>query len=89
MKIGGYLAFPEKRYLALALGGFSVFARTVASGFAEGATDVLPATGQPKNQVVATIPVGASPSGVVVNTDSGLVYVANSGSQSVSVIYAD
>ena len=88
MKIGGYLAFPKRRHLAVALAGFSVFSATVTSGFAEGATDVLPITGQPRNQVVATIPVGANPSGVVVSTDSGLVYVANSESQSVCAIYA-
>jgi YVTN family beta-propeller protein len=58
------------------------------SGFAQRATDVLPTTGQPKNQVVATIPVGAWPSAVVVNHDSKLVYVANTVSQTVSVIYA-
>jgi YVTN family beta-propeller protein len=88
MKIRGYLTFSERRNLAVALAGLSVFLMTVVPGFTQGATDVLPSTGQPKNQVVATIPVGAWPSAVVVNGNSTLVYVANTVSQSVSVIYA-
>jgi YVTN family beta-propeller protein len=88
MKIGEYLASSERRYLAVALAGFFVFSATVVSGFAQSATDVLPTTGQPKNQVVATIPVGAEPVAVVVNPTSKLVYVANEGSNTVSVIEA-
>jgi YVTN family beta-propeller protein len=88
MKIRGYLTFSERRNLAVALAGLSVFLMTVVPGFTQGATDVLPSTGQPKNQVVATIPVGAFPGAVVVNGNSTLVYVANTISQTVSVIYA-
>ena len=42
----------------------------------------------PKNTVVATIPVGPQPQGVVVSPNSETVYVANIGSASVSVINA-
>jgi len=68
--------------------GLCVFLATLVSGFAQTATDALPSAGQPKNQVVATIPVGLSPWGVVVNPTSKLVYVANEVSNSVSVIEA-
>ena len=88
MKIGGHLACSERRNLAVALAGFSFFLMTVVPGFTQGATDVLPSAAQPKNQVVATIPVGAAPEAVVVNPASNLVYVANSSSNTVSVIYA-
>ncbi|HXM03944.1 MAG TPA: hypothetical protein VN939_15135 [Chthoniobacterales bacterium] len=88
MKMRGYLAPSERRYLAVALAGFSVFSTTVVSGFAQKATDALRTTGQPKNQVVATIPVGMSPQAVVVNPASGLIYVANQISNSISVIEA-
>jgi YVTN family beta-propeller protein len=40
------------------------------------------------NAVVATIPVGVSPTGVAVSADGTRVYIANSGSDSVSVIDA-
>ena len=39
-----------------------------------------------KYSVIATIPVGESPSGVAVNPTNGLVYVANLYSNTVSVI---
>jgi YVTN family beta-propeller protein len=38
------------------------------------------------NKVIATIPVGKSPGGVVVSPDGSKVYAANNGSNSVSVI---
>jgi YVTN family beta-propeller protein len=38
------------------------------------------------NKVVATIPVGSQPHGIIANDISGTVYVTNSGSNSVSVI---
>jgi YVTN family beta-propeller protein len=88
MKISGNLAFSERRNLAIALAGLFVFLMTIMPGFTQGATDVLRSSGQPKNQVVATIPVGEWPNGVVVNPASKLVYVANTVSQTVSVIYA-
>lgn len=40
----------------------------------------------PKNQVVATITVGSAPQGIVVTPDTKYVYVANSGSISLSKI---
>ena len=88
MKTAGNLALSERWNLAIALGGLFVFFATVVNGFTQGATDVLSSTGQPKNQVVATIPVGLIPSAVVVNPASNLVYVTNYGSKTVSVIYA-
>jgi YVTN family beta-propeller protein len=42
----------------------------------------------PANTVVATIPVGSLPTAVVVSSDSGTIYIANSLSNSVSVIDA-
>jgi len=42
----------------------------------------------PKNQVVATIPVGLGPDAVVVNPTSKIIYVANTGSNTVSAIEA-
>jgi YVTN family beta-propeller protein len=44
--------------------------------------------GTPVNTLVATIPVGSEPLGVVVSPDSSTVYVANFDSKSVSVIDA-
>ena len=44
---------------------------------------------RPLNRIVATIPVGSNPSGVVVSPDSSTVYVANNGGPgTISVIYA-
>ncbi|MBI3873844.1 MAG: hypothetical protein HY307_02360 [Arcobacter sp.] len=40
------------------------------------------------NTVLTTIPVGDTPQGVAVNPAGTLIYVANSGSNSVSVINA-
>jgi YVTN family beta-propeller protein len=42
----------------------------------------------PANTVVATIPVGSLPTAVVVSPDSSTIYIANSGSNTVSVIDA-
>src|SRR3954453_12530627 len=39
-----------------------------------------------KYSVISTIPVGSSPFGVAVDPNYGLVYVANAGSNTVSVI---
>jgi len=72
----------------IAIVGLFVVSVTLVSGFAQTATDVMPSTGQPKNQVVATIPVGMAPLAVVVNPASNLAYVANGGSNTVSVIEA-
>jgi YVTN family beta-propeller protein len=45
-------------------------------------------TKPPRNQVVATIPVGMQPTSIVVSPDSRFVYVTNWASQTVSVIRA-
>jgi YVTN family beta-propeller protein len=44
--------------------------------------------GLPKNEVVATIPVGSSPEYAVVSPDSKTVYVSNDLSNTISVIDA-
>ena len=65
----------ERRSTAIALAGLFVLSATVVSA-------------QPKNQVVATIPVGTGPGPIVVNPTSKLVYVVNEASNAVSVIEA-
>ena len=44
------------------------------------------ATTLPKNRVIATVPVGSAPQGIVVTPNTSLVYVANGGSISLSEI---
>ena len=45
--------------------------------------EIAPATGA--NTVVASVPVGSTPAGVVISRDGGSVYVTNAGDSSVSV----
>ena len=40
-----------------------------------------------RRTLIATIPIGQSPRGIAVNPTNGLVYVANSDSNTISVIF--
>jgi len=51
-----------------------------------GVAPVSAASGTPINTVTATIPVGSGPNGVAVNPIAPYAYVANYGSNTVSVI---
>lgn len=59
------------------------------SALADGSSaNVVVSNALPVNKVVATVPVGSFPYGLVVSPDNSTVYVLNSGSNSVSVIDA-
>jgi DNA-binding beta-propeller fold protein YncE len=46
-------------------------------------------TGVPRNRVTATVTVGQSPDCLAITPDSQIVYVANPGSNTISVIYVE
>jgi len=50
--------------------------------------DIHTEAGLPANIVVATIPVGKLPTGVVISRDSSTIYIANVSSSTISVINA-
>jgi YVTN family beta-propeller protein len=74
--------------LASALSALFILSTTPGLAQQLGENSLGPDVKLPKNTVVATIPVGPQPQGVVVSPNSETVYVANIGSASVSVINA-
>jgi len=56
-----------------------------ASGQVQGEPSAID-THPPRNQVIATIPVGTQPFGIAVSPKSDFVYVSNSGANTISVI---
>ena len=71
--------------LAMVLAGSIM---TASSGLAQPADSIGIAAKIPKNTVVTTVPVGTQPLGMVVSSDNKTVYVANQGSNTVSVLDA-
>jgi len=78
------------RMLAVASVGVAIFACINRPGFAEGGADALShkGTNPPINHVVETIKVGIQPWMVIVSPDNEYVYVADPGTETVSVIRA-
>jgi YVTN family beta-propeller protein len=71
--------------LAMVLAGSIMVA---SSGLAQTADSIGIAAKTPKNTVITTVGVGTQPLGIVVSHDNKTVYVANNGSNNVSVIDA-
>ncbi|MBV8099468.1 MAG: beta-propeller fold lactonase family protein [Verrucomicrobia bacterium] len=71
--------------LAMGLSGSIMIA---SSGLAQPADSIGVAARPPKNSVIITVGVGTRPMGIVVSPNNKTVFVANSGSNSVSVLDA-
>jgi YVTN family beta-propeller protein len=65
-----------------------IVSSTVAPAVAQEALVKSLTTKPPKNNVIATVPVGSAPQGIVVTPNTDFVYVANGGSLTISKIRA-
>jgi YVTN family beta-propeller protein len=65
-----------------------IVSSTVAPAVAQEALVKSLTTKLPKNNVIATVPVGSAPQGIVVTPNTDFVYVANGGSLTISKIRA-
>ena len=74
---------PMKTTISLIL--FSLLTMTLLISTIVFSSEIGTANAQ-KYSVIATIPVGKSPFGVAINPTNGLIYVANAGSNTVSVV---